>query len=675
MARAAPALVVLGCLFLAMPPALGEPVAPLVSWSEPQADISGSRRQGADDAAAAVPSRARRTATTAPCQPSSTAVDTAERLAKLRQLMRQSGVAAYIIPSDDEHGSEYTANADHRREWITGFTGSAGDAVVTMTEALLWTDSRYWVQANRQLDCNSWTLMKKGEPDVLSIEKWLGKNLDKSALVGADSRMLSYNQWSTWDTYLAGLNGPRMLPIEKNLVDEVWGADRPAYPDTPITPLDVKYTGVAWQSKVEKVRDSMRASGNDLLVLSALDDCAWLLNLRSGEVPYTPVFRCYVVLGLDAMHVFIPAEKISPEVRSHLSDTGINPQIHAHEEVWTLLPQLSAAANSVALTTPVVYHTGSSYKLYKAVQPGKVKFIASPVLYMKATKNSVEAMGMRRAHVKDAVALIEMLAILSEEVPAGKYWDEQMVVEALAKLRWKQENSHGPSFDTIAAFGKNAALPHYEPSNATNVPITTDNLLMIDSGGQYSEGTTDVTRTVHFGTPTPVQVEVYTKLLKGCIDLASVKFPKGYTMQNLEIVLRAPLFSLGLQYGHGSTHGIGHFLAVHESFDYAYDVNFFGSQEPGYYREDDFGMRLENIVQVVPADVKFKSSTSFLTFETTTLVPYDKKLINTSLLSPDEIKWLNIYNQHIRIAVGPELIRQNKTKAYKWLLEHTQLIS
>ncbi|KAK3932490.1 Xaa-Pro aminopeptidase 2 [Frankliniella fusca] len=647
------ALVALGCLAcaclcLTMPPAVGEPVpAPLapLAWSEHPADVRGRRLQ-ADGDASAGPKRARRAAAGASaaatsCQPSTTAVDTKERLAQLREHMKTHGVEAYIIPSDDEHGSEYTANADHRREWITGFTGSAGDAVVTMKEALLWTDSRYWVQANQQLDCNSWTLMKKGEPDVPSIEKWLGENLDKSARIGADARMLSYNQWSTWDNHLASLGGPRMLEIEKNLVDEVWGADRPGYPDTPITPLDVKYTGATWQSKVEKVRDSMRASGHDLLVLC----------------PYTPVFRCYIALGLDAMHIFIPAEKISQVVRDHLADAAIHPQVHAHEEVWTLLPTLSAAAHSVALTLPVVYHTGSSYKLYKAVPAEKAKFIASPVLYMKATKNAVEAMGMKRAHVKDAVALIEMLTILSEEVPAGKYWDEQKVVETLARLRWQQENSHGPSFDTIAAFGKNAALPHYEPSNATNVQITTENLLMIDSGGQYSEGTTDVTRTVHFGTPTPVQ------------------FPKGYTMQNLEIVLRAPLFSIGLQYGHGSTHGIGHFLAVHESFDYAYDVNFFGSQEPGYYREDDFGMRLENIVQVVPADVKFKSSTSFLTFETTTLVPYDRKLINTSLLTADEIKWLNMYHTHIMIAVGPELQRQHKTKAYNWLREHTQLIS
>lgn len=656
------ALVWLALLGLLVPTALCDPVPPSEAVV-PEAVVPES----------AVPESVRAAADT-PCQPSSTATDTTERLEKLRKLMADNGVGAYIIPSDDEHGSEYTATADHRRQWITGFTGSAGDAVVTADKALLWTDSRYWVQAGRQLDC-SWQLMKKGDEGVLSIEKWLGKNLNASVRVGADPRMLSYNLWSSWDNYLAGVGGPRMLPVEENLVDEAWGAGKPDYPADPIVPLDVKYAGATWQSKVGRVRDSMRAAGHDLLVLSALDDCAWLLNLRSGEVPYTPVFRCYVAVGLDALHVFVPEDKITPVVRDHLADPAFNTEVLPHQDVWTVLPKLAATAKSVALTMPVVYHTGASYKLYKAVPPSTVKFIASPVLYMKAAKNSVEANGMKRAHVKDAVALIEMMYILAEEVPAGKYWDEQMVVDAMAKLRWQQEGSHGPSFDTIAAYGLNAALPHYEPSNATNVQIGTDNLFMLDSGGQYSEGTTDVTRTMHFGTPSAAQVEIYTKLLKGCIDLASTKFPKGYTMQNLEVVLRSPLFSLGLQYGHGSTHGIGHFLAVHESFDYAYELNFFGSQEPGYYREGEFGMRLENIVQVVSADIKFKSVTQFLTFETTTLVPYERKLIDTSILSKEEIKWLNIYNQRIKMAVGPELLRQNKTKVYRWLLEQTRAFS
>lgn len=633
------------------------------------------------DARAAGAAGAAMPASSEPCQPSPTATDTTERLRKLRELMAANNVAAYIVPSDDEHGSEYTATPDHRRQWLSGFMGSLGDLVVTRTQALLWTDSRYWVQATREMDC-SWTLMRKGDAGVPSIEKWLADNVEATGEVGADPRMVSYSLWTTWHSYLSSNSGPTLREIESNLVDEAWGPNKPNYPDAPIEPLDMKYTGESWQSKVARVRDSMRDGGHDLLVLSALDDCAWLLNLRSGEVPYTPVFRCYVVLGLDdkgaaSMDVFLPMGKVTQAVRDHLCDPDIGTRIHDHQDIWKELPALAATHTKVALTSPVVYHTGASYKLFTAVRPQtsssrQVAFIASPVLYMKATKNQVEAMGMRRAHVKDAVALIEMLSILAEEVPAGKYWDEQMVVEALDKLRWQQENSHGPSFDTIAAFGVNGALPHYQPSNLTNLRLTTDGLFMVDSGGQFSEGTTDVTRTVHFGTPSAVQVEVYTRLLKGCIDLASVKFPKGYTMQNLEVLLRRPLFELGLQYGHGSTHGIGHFLGVHESFDYEYGVNFFGSQEPGYYLEGQFGMRLENIVQVVPAEVMYKTATKFLTFETTTLVPYERKLIDTKLLSEDELKWLNLYNQRIRISIGPELLRQNKQKVYKWLLEQTQ---
>lgn len=605
-------------------------------------------------------------------------VDTTQRLQRLREQMIQANLSAYIITSGDDHQSEYVASHDLRRGYMSGFTGSAGDAVVTLDSAALWTDSRYYLQAENQLDCN-WVLMKSGYSEVPSIQEWLVSQLHTGDRISADPRIISYTEWTNWDNYFtqAGLK----LEIHlSNLVDIIWNSDegRPPYPTGPLFILDTTYAGLSWQDKMTAVRQSMDNNKVNILVLTALDEIAWLLNLRGSDVPFTPVFRSYLIVGKTWATLYLPPGKSTPEVVVHLNSNGSNDansvRIKNYTDIWDDLPYLNEDGDRIWLPYPFSYAGGASYLIYKRVQEGRAVFAASPALLMKDRKSDIEAQGMHNAHIRDAVALCQFLCTLEEGVAAGEIWDELSAVTALERLRTAQLLSLGPSFGTIAAFGPNAALPHYEPTVETNRVIDDTSVFMLDSGGQYLDGTTDVTRTIHLGTPTDIEREIYTSLLMGCIDIASTVFPEGQTLSSLEILIRAPLYSLGLNYGHGSTHGIGFCLAVHEAFNTTYHENFFGSQEPGYYQDNEFGMRLENIVTVVKANVTLGKDPSYLTFKPVTLVPYDNNLINPYIMSKKQLLWLNDYHAKVREIVGEEMLRQGLDDVYRWLLHKTEPI-
>ncbi|XP_049799678.1 xaa-Pro aminopeptidase ApepP-like [Schistocerca nitens] len=609
------------------------------------------------------------------CMPHPLAVNTTERLRMLRERMEYYGIAAYIVTSSDEHQSEYVADHDRRRDYVSGFTGSAGDAVVTLDAAALWTDSRYYLQAEEQLDCN-WQLMRTGDSQTPSIAEWLKASLNPGVNVSADPKLASYNEWSAWNSslYEAGLD---LVVITNNLVDEIWGSEngQPPYPSDKIFVLDQQFTGESWQDKIGRLRIWLQERSADALVLTALDEIAWNLNLRGGDVPYTPVFRSYLIITLEDATLYLPAGKSTAAVVAHLnSDSEVaedSVRIKNYNEVWYDLAALGQKVTKVILPQQYSYAKGVSYLVYIQFPEHKIQREISPVLLMKTRKNSVEAMGMWNAHIRDGVALCQFLADLEHGVLNGEYWDELQAVEILEQYRLRQVYNNGSSFGTIAAFGLNSALPHYQSTNSTNLRIDTSGLFMLDSGGQYLDGTTDVTRTMHYGVPTEEQRTIYTKLLMGCINIATTIFPEGKTLSELEILIRAPLYSLGLNYGHGSTHGIGSFLAVHEAFNTTYHENFFGSQEPGYYRDNEFGMRLENIVTVVPANVSGESGETFLTFETVTLVPYEPKLINTQLMTADQVKWLNSYHDRVRKTVGAQLLYENDFDTYSWLVEKT----
>ncbi|XP_063232294.1 xaa-Pro aminopeptidase ApepP-like [Bacillus rossius redtenbacheri] len=613
--------------------------------------------------------------------PPATRQDTTERLARLRQQMVVANITAYIIIHGDDHQSLFLAERDERRQYVSGFSG-AGDAVVTLERAALWTDSRYYIQADEQLDCN-WLLMKTGFITTPTIAQWLAAELQAGDSVSSDPRIATFSQWSSWQAHFNSYNISLKL-YTQNLVDEIWGTEesRPDYSNQSISILSTDYTGATWQQKLGELRREMAAQQVDVLVLTMLDEVAWVLNLRGAENRYTPLFRSYLLVAADWSTLFLPAERHAPQLSAYLladlEDSSQAVRIRPYEDIWTTLAEVGTNYSRVWFPSAYSYARGASFFAVQTVPNEKRYFATSPVLLKKAIKNEVEIRAMRNGHLKDAVALCQMLATLEDDIENEKRdWDELSVAMEVTKLRMAQEGCVGPSFGTISAFGAHSSMAHYQPDHNSNIAVTRASLFMLDSGGQYPGCTTDVTRTMHYGTPTPLQIDIYTRLLIGCIDLVSTVFPAGSTMGQLEVVLRRPLYALGLDYGHGSTHGIGSFLGVHEAFNTVYQEHFFGSQEPGYYRPNEFGMRLENIVMVVKAnfsDVTHDSST-YLTFEPVTFVPYETKLIDLTKMSSEQIAWLNRYHEQTRLLVGPELLRQGHTSTHQWLLRKTRPVT
>lgn len=490
-----------------------------------------------------------------------TRVDTTERVIKLREEMEKSNLTGYIIPSDDEHQSEYVAEADERRKYISGFSGSAGTAVVTLDQQALWTDGRYFLQAENELDCH-WILMKEGEENVPTILEWLG-NLSSGSLVGADSKLISASTWLSNAEALQP-SGIEMVEVEPNLVDSIWDEDgRPPYVQDEIFVHDIIYAGKSWQDKVSEVREIMATEGAEMLILTALDEVAWLLNLRGSDIPYNPVFRSYVAVTTDEVNLFVPLNKTTEAVKQHLTSAAETVNIQDYTSFIDYLN--TTTASKVMIPDAYSYAGGASYAVYSKIQEDARMLVTSPVLLKKAQKNSIEIQGMKNAHVKDAVALCDFLNFMEKEITSGQNWTEISAADKLAEYRAEQDGAMGLSFSTISGYGPNGAIIHYRPSNATDATISNTSLYLLDSGGQYLDGTTDVTRTLHYGEATPYMTETYTRVLMGHIDLASAVFPVGTVDTRVDILARQPLFEIGLDYNHGTGHGIGMFLGVHEA--------------------------------------------------------------------------------------------------------------
>ncbi|KAK9301554.1 hypothetical protein QLX08_006111 [Tetragonisca angustula] len=599
----------------------------------------------------------------------------------------------YIVTSDDAHQSDSLDPHDMRREFITGFYGSAGEALITWDKAVFWTDGRYHIQADHQLDCN-WILMKRGRPEVPSITEWLKHEFhSQNVRIGADPTLVSAIDWETWEDELAN-SSIRLVPVRNNLVDLIWQIDRPNYNPHPAYPLPDKYSGKAWQDKVQSIRVEMESYRADALILTALDEIAWLFNIRGYDLPNTPVLRAYAVVTHGSIHLYAPRHKILRSVDEHLKMDFCSHAncvtLHNYTSIWYDLRTMSQAWNLVWLPTRCAYSPGASMEIFNSIPAEKRLPKPSPVLSLRAQKNEIEAEGMRRSHLRDAVMMCEFLAYMEEQYELNSdSWDEMQVARLANEFRYEQDKNKGISFPTIAGYGPHAAIPHYEPNNLTNIKIGKTSTLVVDSGGQYLDGTTDVTRTLHFGTPTEEQKKAYTRVLIGAIQLSSLIFPSSLKSNQLDIVARAPLWNIGYDYLHGTGHGIGHFLSVHESpigVSYGQPASsdkicgpvelkpgFFLSNEPGYYKEGDFGVRLENILETVEAG-KSKTSESFLKFRDVTLVPYEPKLINYDMLNPSHIRWINNYNRRIRDEVGPELKRRLKMDAFNWMLKKTATI-
>ncbi|XP_071613910.1 xaa-Pro aminopeptidase 2 isoform X6 [Heliangelus exortis] len=604
-----------------------------------------------------------------------TATDTTGRLAALRDAMRDRGLHAYIVPSTDAHMSEYIARRDARLCWITGFTGSAGTAVVTQDKAALWTDSRYWRQAERQLDCN-WELQRTTWTE--SIGLWILREVPAGGNIGLDPFLFSIGAWNSYSRVLQG-SSRTLLPTQTNLVDQVWGDQRPPAASGQIYSLPAAFTGSRWQEKVEGIRNQMEqhARHPTAVLLAGLEETAWLFNLRGDDIPYNPVFYSYTLLTNTTISLFVEEWRLSPEARQSLRA----------ECPGTLCVELLSYGQAPAhlgfyVQGNVTVWLGTEYTtygLYSIIPQEKLlEDSYSPVMLAKAVKNKKEQELLRAAHVRDAVAVIQYLLWLEKVVPQGQV-DEFSGAQHIDALRQAQEHSCGPSFQSISASGLNAALAHYSPSNGSSRMLSVDEMYLLDTGGQYLDGTTDITRTVHWGVPTPLQKEAYTRVLMGNINLARLIFPPNTAGRAVESFARQALWDVGLNYGHGTGHGIGNFLSVHEwpvgfqSSNVPLTAGMFTSIEPGYYRDGEFGIRIEDIALVVEAQTKHQSREEpFLTFEVVTLVPYDRNLIDLNLLSPEQIRYLNSYYETIRARVGPELLRQHLEEEHRWLQRSTQ---
>ncbi|XP_026292242.1 xaa-Pro aminopeptidase 1 [Frankliniella occidentalis] len=606
---------------------------------------------------------------------------TSQLLEKLRALMKntkyvQEPIHAYIVPSEDRHQSEYIAECDRRRAFITGFTGSSGTAVVTEKDACLWTDGRYYLQATQEMDKN-WTLMKLNDPGTPTESVWLSKVLPIGSRVGVDPQLMSYDSWHPMQTQLEA-SGMLLVPIQVNLIDVIW-EDRPAPPCNIVQPHPLKYSGKACSQKVQEVRLDMSEKGASLLVVTALDEIAWLLNLRGSDIDYNPVFFSYVIVTPNDVHLFADKSKLTSAVHDHFNQEGLPVTFHPYEKVYSFL------------TEEIVLHEGkvwlsylSSYGLMALIPERKRLTDISPIAVMKAMKNPTEVNGLINCHIRDGAAVCCYLAWLEKEVSKGVVTEVSGATK-LEEFRKQMDEFVGLSFTTISSAGPNGAIIHYTPSEDHDRLITANELYLCDSGAQFRDGTTDVTRTVHFGTPTEYEKECFTRVFKGQASLSSAVFPQKIKGHYLDTLARKYLWDVGLDYLHGTGHGIGSYLNVHEGpmgvswrtypDDPGLSEGMFLSNEPGYYEDGKFGIRLENIERVVPVETKYNLPIrKFLTFETVTMVPIQTKMLVPGLLTEKEISYLNNYHMKVRELVGPLLKKMGHLEALEWLYRETEPI-
>jgi len=590
-----------------------------------------------------------------------------ERLSLLREAMQKAGVSACIIPGTDPHASEYIADFWKERVWISGFDGSAGTAVVTLTDAGLWTDSRYFLQAADQLAGSGIQLMKQGLPETLEILPWLGTQLKAGEKVAVNAQMFSVNGYSAMKFEL---KMSRIELVSIDLPGQVW-TDRPSLPLNPFFVFDTQYSGKSTTEKLSAVRGEMKKAFADVFVISALDDIAWLFNIRGNDVAYNPVVIAYALIQGDKATLFISPEKLTPETSAYLKEQGVT--VAPYLAIYDELKQIE---NSKA----VLIDGGKlNQALFESIPADcSIRNTMSPVFKLKSVKNEVEMNGVRLAMAKDGVALTRFFIWLEENLKSGQL-SEISIAEKLREFRSKQENFVGESFGTIAGYAGHGAIVHYSATPDTDAKLKAENILLLDSGGQYLDGTTDITRTVALGTPTAQQKTDNTLVLKGHIALARAIFPSGTRGSQLDILARKAMWDLGLNYGHGTGHGVGHFLCVHEGpQSIRMDENptvlqpgMMISNEPGMYRTNEYGIRIENLVQVVPAQkTEFGQ---FLKFETLTLFPIDQDLINFDLLNEVEIEWLNNYHQRVYSALSPQLNEYEREWLSKKCSSHISL--
>lgn len=589
-----------------------------------------------------------------------------QRLECLREVMKREHLAAFIFPSTDAHQSEYVADHWMGRAWISGFDGSAGTAVVTMHSAALWTDSRYFLAAEEQLKGTEFQLMKLKIPGTLSIAEWLGKELQDvdSPEVGLDGWVNSYTSTSG---LIADLRKAGGITVRTNFdpLEEIW-KDRPSIPLKPVEIQPMEFAGEDVSSKIKRIRLALRAQHADGMLVSALDDIAWTLNLRGTDVHCVPVFVSYLLIASDKVSLFVDEAKVSSEIRAYLESNGVS--IYKYNKVEEGLKAYSEY-------NILLDGNETSYYLWKAVRCQEIVHASSPIPAMKAVKNDAEIAGYRRAMLKDGVAMVKFLKWLLPAVEAGGE-TEISIDKKLTALRAEQNLFRDISFDTIAGYQAHGAIVHYEATPETDIPLKPEGLLLLDSGAQYQDGTTDITRTIALGPITEEMKHIYTLVLKAHIQLELAKFPDGASGTQLDALGRECMWREGLNFLHGTGHGVGSYLSVHEGphqirMEYMPTPLRAGmtlTDEPGLYLAGKFGVRIENTVLL--SEYMETEFGKFLQIEPLTLCPIDTAPVDMTMLLPEELAWLNDYHAKVYAELAPYLDEEEK----KWLENATKAI-
>lgn len=585
------------------------------------------------------------------------------RIKELRAFLEKKNLHAFIIPSTDSHLSEYPASHWASREWVSGFTGSAGTVVVTREKAGLWTDSRYFLQAATQLENTEIKLFKDGLPGTPSIEEWLITELQEGNYVGIDGNVYAAKEALSL-THKLNMKGLHLIN-DYDPFDTIWH-DRPEIPKNPIFILPEEYSGESARSKISRICESLEKSGAKSLLVASLDTIAWIFNIRGNDVKCNPVAVSYAYISKEETVIFIDPKKLSKETSDYLKGEGVT--IAEYDRIFDYV---SKVKGSICLDSNKV-----TFKLYNAISSdSKIVDIPSPADLMKSIKNSVEIQGFNNAMERDGIALVRFLMWIEKAVPTGGV-TEIMIPAKLVEYRSQQKNFVGESFDTISGYGPNGAIVHYHVTQESSLEVKPEGFLLVDSGAQYFDGTTDITRTLAVGPLTEQMKKDYTMVLKGHISLATAIFPQGTRGSQLDILARKALWDNGLNYLHGTGHGIGHFLNVHEGPQSirmnenptTLQIGMVTSNEPGLYRAGQYGIRIENLILT-----ELETTTEFgdfYSFKALTLCPIDKTPIIKEMLTDKEIVWFNTYHKYVYDRLAPLLSEEEK----KWLKEKTNEI-
>ena len=592
-----------------------------------------------------------------------------QKLNALRIFMKEKKIDAYLVATDDFHGSEYVGDYFKCRKYITGFTGSAGTAIITQDMAGLWTDGRYFIQAADQLRDTTIELFKSGEPGVPTVHQFLNDKLEEGMCLGFDGRTVSAREAEELQELLQEKH--ITFSVNDDLIGEIW-EDRPVLSCEPVMELDIRWTGKSRADKIAEIREQMKAKEADTFILTSLDDIAWLLNIRGNDIHCCPVVLSYLVMMENELRLYANAAAFSEEIRSNLEADGV--KIYPYDDVYSYVQSISSDKKVLLSRANVNSRLVSNI-------PSEVTILDEPNLTLlpKAVKNETEMENERIAHIKDGVAVTKFIHWLKKNVTRTTI-TELSTAEKLYQFRSEQEHFLGESFDPIIAYGTHAAIVHYSATEATDIPLEARGMVLADTGGHYLEGTTDITRTIVLGPVTAKEKKFFTAVLRGNLNLAAAKFKYGCTGLNFDYLARGPLWELGEDYNHGTGHGVGYLLNVHEgpnSFRWknlpgnpapVLEEGMITSDEPGYYLENEFGIRHENLVLCKKAEKT--SFGQFMCFEPLTMVPFDLEGINPEEMTERERKLLNDYHQKVYTTISPYLDEEEK----EWLKQATREI-